>query len=139
MIIFKWKTIVGDFKDPVMECLVDSKTLIVVIRDLESSQRARVEFTGNYVYRSIDESYRSNMWDVFPFDYGHTVVLEDSPFFAEVIKDEIAEQVFEKSKVYLIKTQDDVIEVICDREPIVETLPVGASDELFGKSIVFRK
>lgn len=140
--IQKWETPVSNFGSSRLELLIDSEFLTIILQEGAGVLRSRVKFIfkGDYAYRNINESFRNDLWATIPPNLGQTLIVEDSDFLKALKADDLGEEVFANAKHYVLKTEDDVIEVVSVDHPeiqIVENADPKAS--LPGKSKIVHK
>jgi hypothetical protein len=89
--------------------------------------RYKITFENYPAYRNILEEYRLNLWkrlaDTINSDVkGWTLLVDDSPWIREFDQEPLLAVLNAESRHYLICTENDVIEVLSNRPPTIETL-----------------
>jgi hypothetical protein len=131
--LHRWSTPMGDAEYLRMESLTDNGRLVIVLQDLGTNQNYRVTFKNYPAYRNIMEEHRGTLWTKRPEisepdATGWTLLVEGSDLVSELMPGIEAYFDVNRLKHYLIITADDVIEVLSDTEPTIET--VGNSQSL---------
>jgi hypothetical protein len=124
----RWETPVSDGLSLGMESLTHSDDLHIVVAVAQhgrSMRRYSFSFKRPAAYRNILEEYRTELWNFFSQTSrpGSTFVVENSPWIAEIAMHEPLLNVHDKGAIhYVIATNDDVVEVICNRSPTISEL-----------------
>lgn len=101
-------------------------------------EQYEVVFTSYPCYRNINESYQNDLWKFLHecnIKTGWTFILENSNWKKELNKDSIFKFEYPEIKHYVISTEDDVIEVLSDKAPVINRLK-NAKRLFQGKSII---
>ena len=139
--ITRWETPVVDRDRVLMVSLTDTRgELVIVLEDTQSSERLRwrVRFRRYPAYRNIDERYRLALWnwlDESDQRCGFTFTVAEPAPFASWDTGYLHDMA-PATRHFVIGTNDDVIEVLSDEEPVWEGIAAAAPDEPApGKSI----
>jgi hypothetical protein len=136
----KWETPLSDAKSVQMVSLSDTRHgLVVILEDTRSPTRNRVRISFDKVegYQNILEEYRiTEGWCAKGL--GWTVTAKNSPWSNRLRQEPLVEINHPDAKHYIILTEDDVIDIFSDSNPIVEELgPTDSSIPQAGKSTVY--
>jgi hypothetical protein len=127
----RWDTPMSDAKHLFMESLHDHAGLLEIeLADYLNNTavaRYKVTFRSYPAYRNIEEHYRLELWKRRaelndPDATGWTFIVPDSLWVQEFANEPIFEFFNEGIVHYMIITEDDVIEVLDNRDPTVEAL-----------------
>lgn len=123
--ISRWETPVVDLDRLLMVSLTDAdQELVLLLEDARTRDRWRVRWRGRYpAYRNIDESYRVGLWQWLHHSgqrCGSTFLVQETPVFASW-ETGYLEVVEPRTRHFVIATDDDVVEVLSQSEPIWET------------------
>ena len=103
-------------------------------------RRFQADFTRYPGYRNLLEEYRLELWQILAGSaaIGWTLQVAVSPWIAELKQHEpLLEAIFPNLKHWLIRTEDDVIEVLSDETPTFrEIAPATAEIPPAGKSTI---
>ncbi len=125
--IIKWDVSLKGFPKTIhIEGLHDDyEGFRVIVRGGNPSKVYRINFETYYLgYRNFDESERLKSLSIFPFDSREWCLFktEDSDFIDWVVDESEGIQMKEDITHFFIATPNDMVEVLCLREPIIEKL-----------------
>ena len=139
-VISRWETPVVDATHLGLVSLVDAnRELAMVFEVTGSPERLRwcVRFRRYPGYRNIDEAYRTALWqrlDESGQRCGATFTVQESTRLASWDTGYL-QGMYPHARHFVIATDDDVIEVISDEEPVWDSVePGGLNDPPPGKS-----
>ena len=127
----KRETPMSDAKHLFTDSLTDKDGLLQIeVGDYMNNKpisRYKITFQNYPAYRNILEEYRLNLWkrraDAVNSDAkGWTLFVDDSPWIREFDHEPLLAVLNAESQHYLISTENDVIEVLSNRPPTIETL-----------------
>jgi hypothetical protein len=140
--IKRWDTPIADINAIGLVSLTDaSRKLEIVVEAFRQPIRSRwrFTFTSYPCYRNIMEEYRLSLWKYLDDSNqrcGFTFTVEQSPWIASFEPSEpLLAQNHKKLRHFVICTEDDILEVISNDEPQIESIapaPVNAPEP--GKS-----
>lgn len=141
--IEKWTTPFSNVKSLTMLSLLDKDKLTILLEAPREFNRPRwkVEFSRVPIYRNIMEEYRICLWEYLTKTSqkcGNSFKVVNSPLIAEFSEKESMFSVLNLTPShYVITTEDDVIEVVSNKGPIITCLgPVSEKERASGKSKV---
>jgi hypothetical protein len=121
-----WQTPISPMKYPAMQWLLDDGlTLTILIGDSNSPEDHYVRFVFEKypAYRSINESYRTELWSMINSNrnakVGWTFTVPNSPWIKSFSQETLL-LIFPELVHYVIGTIDDVIEVLSPTPPKIE-------------------
>jgi len=121
--IFEWKTIVSEASRLWIKKLLYDGELTVFCGAIfdQNEKEIKISFGERPIYRDIQEEFLTPLWkikDSLPQKIGWTFFLEQSKWLEELNKDDFFAALRKGSRHYVLTTDDDVIEVVTDFEPI---------------------
>jgi len=128
----RWETPMSDVDHLFMESLTDrGGRLQIEVGDYvnnEAVSRYRITFENYPAYRNILEEYRLQLWqtraaNVHSGATGWTLIVNDSPWIREFDNEPLLTLFNKELLHYVVVTEDDVIEVLSNRAPMIELIP----------------
>ncbi len=125
MKIKKWITPISEVKNLTMVELIDKKGKLIITL-LGEGKKFQLIFQNPPVYRNILEEYHTNLWEYLDNTKqrrGNTFKIIDCEWVEYLKKHEPLLSFYnEKLEHYIIVTNDDVIEILSNKEPIMKIL-----------------
>ncbi|MDO3384493.1 hypothetical protein QWI17_01430 [Gilvimarinus sp. SDUM040013] len=139
----RWSTQLSDIRSLQMVTLVDDGQLTITVEDLRSPARKRwsIIFEKAPIYQNILEEFRFELWhklNIIENDLGFTLKYPDSVWHKMIgEKEPLLDDYYPNMQHFQIVTEDDVIDVLSEKEPaIVEIEPAASGEPAPGKSII---
>ena len=139
----RWETPVSNLKSIAMVSLIDSEGLNIILEDLRGERkRWSFFFESAPAYFNLLEVFRSEMWQEINWskeEYGRTLKYPNSMWLQKLKEsDDLLEVLKPDLEHYQIVTEDDVIDVLSEKEPEIKELePAGEDEPIPGKSTVY--
>lgn len=122
----RWETPLEKCNRMSMGLLKDDGTLTLEIADVskEEDHKYRIEFDSFEAYKSTNESYLNELWNLRSENIGFTFVVENSKWVKDLMTDPIFQDHCEGIVHYVIATLDEGIEVLAKAKPRISSIKI---------------
>jgi hypothetical protein len=105
-----------------MGLLKDDGNLTINICDVSTEVNRRYElvFEDFVAYKSTDESFLNNFWNIREEGIGYSFTIENSEWIAEMMKDPVFQDHAEGIEHYVIATLCECVEILARKPPKIQ-------------------